>query len=87
MNKGGVDRNLRMIIFGNSKGNNMHFRYDALDEPDLLAAVDKWGFFYKSQTKRIKMATLPWPDTCKYLILWWCRRGDSNSHGESPTRP
>jgi len=42
MRKAGIDRNLRMAIFGHSDGSDMDFRYDAIDEADLLDAIDRF---------------------------------------------
>jgi integrase len=39
--KAGVDRNLRMVMFGHSDGNDMEFRYDTIDDADLLYCVDQ----------------------------------------------
>ena len=39
--RAGVSRNVRMAIMGHSSGNDMNFRYDTIDESDLLDAVDK----------------------------------------------
>lgn len=40
MRKAGIDRNLRMAIFGHSDGSDMESRYDAVDESDLVRAID-----------------------------------------------
>jgi hypothetical protein len=45
MRKAGIDRNLRMFIFGHSDGNDMDYRYDTIDNSDLLAAVDQLEMF------------------------------------------
>lgn len=39
--KSGVDKNVRMAWFGHSSGNDMDFRYDIVDEEDLIKAVDQ----------------------------------------------
>jgi hypothetical protein len=39
--KAGVDKNVRMVIFGHSNGNDMDLRYDTVDEGDLMDAIDK----------------------------------------------
>jgi integrase len=39
--KAGVARNVIMIIMGHIAGNDMNFRYDTIDETDLLNAVDR----------------------------------------------
>ena len=54
MRKAGVDRNVRMVIFGHSDGNDMDSRYDTVDGVDLLAAVDKREGYLKNihQAKR-----------------------------------
>jgi integrase len=39
--KAGVDKNVRMIIFGHSDGNDMDSHYDTVDEGDLIDAIDR----------------------------------------------
>jgi integrase len=39
--KAGVDKNVRMVIFGHSGNDDMDFRYDTVDEGDLINAIDK----------------------------------------------
>ena len=39
--KAGVDKNVRMVMFGHSNSNDMDLRYDIVDETDLLNAVDQ----------------------------------------------
>jgi integrase len=39
--KSGVDKNVRMTCFGYSSGNDMDYRYDIVDEEDLIKAVDQ----------------------------------------------
>lgn len=41
LRKAGVDRNVRMAIFGHTDGNDMDSRHDTVDETDLLSAVDQ----------------------------------------------
>ena len=43
--KAGVDKNVRMVIFGHSGNDDMDFRYDTVDEGDLLDAIDKVEMF------------------------------------------
>jgi integrase len=40
MRTAGIDRNLRMAIFGHTNPDDMDSRYDAIDESDLLGAID-----------------------------------------------
>jgi len=46
--KAGVEKNVIMVIMGHSAGNDMNFRYDSVDEADLLNVVDQIGFFLDS---------------------------------------
>lgn len=39
--KAGVDKNVRMIMFGHSNSNDMDLRYDIVDETDLLNAIEQ----------------------------------------------
>jgi integrase len=48
MRKAGIDRNIRMFIFGHSNGNDMNFRYDTIDDQDLLTAVDQLEAFLQN---------------------------------------
>jgi len=41
LRKAGVDRNIRMVIFGHTDGNDMDSRYDKVDEGDLIDAIDR----------------------------------------------
>ena len=41
MRKAGIDKNIRMLIFGHKDNSDMDARYDILDEQDLLTAVDR----------------------------------------------
>ena len=43
--KAGVDKNVRMVIFGHSGYYDMDFRYDTVDEGDLIDAIDKAELF------------------------------------------
>jgi integrase len=47
LRKAGVDRNVRMAIFGHVGGNDMDARYDTIDESDLKAAVDQLEVFLR----------------------------------------
>jgi len=46
--KSGVDKNVRMACFGHGSGNDMDFRYDIVDEGDLIKAVDQMGAFLEN---------------------------------------
>ena len=46
--KAGVDKNVRMVMFGHSGNNDMDFRYDSVDEGDLIDAIDRVEMFLKS---------------------------------------
>jgi len=50
--KAGVDKNVRMVIFGHSNPNDMDLRYDTVDEEDLIDAIDKIETFLKSSYYR-----------------------------------
>ena len=39
--KAGVDKNVRMVIFGHSNPNDMDLRYDTVDDEDMIDAIDK----------------------------------------------
>jgi integrase len=39
--RAGVHRNVAMAIMGHSAGDDMNFRYDTIDESDLLSAIDQ----------------------------------------------
>lgn len=43
--KAGVDKNVRMVIFGHSNSNDMDSRYDTVDEEDLIDAIDRVELF------------------------------------------
>ena len=46
--KASVEKNVIMVIMGHSAGNDMNFRYDSVDEADLLNAVDQIEAFLES---------------------------------------
>ena len=46
--KAGVDKNIRMVIFGHANIDDMDSRYDIVDESDLLTAVDQIEVFLQS---------------------------------------
>ena len=46
--KAGVDKNVRMVMFGHSGSDDMDFRYDTVDEGDLLNAIDKVEMFLQN---------------------------------------
>ena len=46
--KAGVDKNIRMVIFGHMNPDDMDSRYDIVDESDLLTAVDQIEVFLQS---------------------------------------
>ena len=46
--KSGVDKNVRMAWFGHSSGNDMDFRYDVVDEEDLIKAVDQMDAYLEN---------------------------------------
>ena len=48
MRKARVDKNVRSVIFGHSDNGDMDFRYDNVDEADLLDAIDGTEAFIKS---------------------------------------
>ena len=48
LRKAGVDRNVRMVIFGHTDGNDMDSRYDTVDETDLRNAVDRYEVFFQN---------------------------------------
>ena len=39
--KAGIDKNIRMVMFGHSDSNDIDLRYDRVDDQDLLAATDQ----------------------------------------------
>jgi integrase len=47
MRKAGIARNVIMVIMGHS-ANDMNYRYDAVDETDLINAIDKLEVFLES---------------------------------------
>ena len=46
--KAGVDKNVRMVIFGHSNSNDMDSRYDTVDEEDLIDAIDRVELFLQN---------------------------------------
>ena len=56
MRKAGIDRNIRMVIFGHSDGNDMDSRYDTIDRADLLDAVDKLEEYLKKCSRNVHQA-------------------------------
>ena len=53
MRKAGVDKNVRAIIFGHSVNGDMDFRYDHIDEADLLDAIDKAETFLENVSQNV----------------------------------
>jgi integrase len=53
MRKAGVDKNVRAVIFGHSINGDMDFRYDHVDESDLLEAIDRTETFLQSVSKNV----------------------------------
>jgi integrase len=54
MRKAGVDKNERAVIFGHSLSDDMDFRYDHVDESDLLDAIDRTENFLESVSENEK---------------------------------
>ena len=50
--KAGVDKNIRMVIFGHTNPDDMDSRYDIVDESDLLTAVDQIEVFLQNSHYR-----------------------------------
>jgi len=48
MRKAGIDKNIRMLIFGHSNTSDMDSRYDIIDEQDLLTAVDQLEIYLEN---------------------------------------
>ena len=48
MRKAGIDKNIRMFIFGHSDSSDMDLRYDIIDESDLLNAIDQLENYFKN---------------------------------------
>ena len=48
MRRAGVDNNARAVIFGHSIGGDLEFRYDHVNESDLLAAIERTEEFLES---------------------------------------
>ena len=55
--KAGVDKNVRMVIFGHSNSNDMDLRYDTVDEGDLIDAIDKIETFLQNSHYRTKKSS------------------------------
>ena len=55
--KAGVDKNVRMVIFGHSGYDDMDFRYDTVDEGDLIDAIDRVELFLQGRNHRIVTTT------------------------------
>ena len=53
MRKAGVDKNVRAVIFGHSINGDMDFRYDHVDEADLLDAIDRTEIFLQSVSENV----------------------------------
>jgi integrase len=53
MRKAGVDKNVRAVIFGHSVSGDMDFRYDHVDEVDLLDAIDRTEVFLESVSQNV----------------------------------
>lgn len=53
MRKAGVDKNVRAIIFGHSVGGDMDFRYDYVDETDLLDAIDRTETYLENVSENV----------------------------------
>ena len=56
MRKAGVDKNVRAVIFGHSVSGDMDFRYDHVDEVDLLDAIDRTEVFLESVSQNVSQA-------------------------------
>ncbi len=50
--KAGVDKNVRMVMFGHSGNNDMDFWYDSVDEGDLIDAINRVGMFLQNSHYR-----------------------------------
>jgi integrase len=53
MRKAGVDKNVRAVIFGHSINGDMDFRYDHIDESDLLNAIDQTETYLQSVSQNV----------------------------------
>ena len=53
MRKAGVDKNARAVILGHSVSGDMDFRYDHVDEADLLDAIDLTKAYLKSISENV----------------------------------
>jgi integrase len=51
--KAGVDKNVRMVIFGHFGYDDMDFRYDTVDEGDLIDAIDRVELFLQDSSYQI----------------------------------
>ena len=53
--KAGVDKNIRMVIFGHANLDDMDSRYDIVDESDLLTTVDQIEAYLENVDHRVDM--------------------------------
>jgi integrase len=53
MRKAGVDKNVRAVIFGHSINGDMDFRYDHIDESDLLDAIDRTETYLQTVSQTV----------------------------------
>jgi hypothetical protein len=53
MRKAGVDKNVRAVIFGHSINADMDFRYDHIDESDLLNAIDQTETYLQNVSQNV----------------------------------
>lgn len=51
--KAGVDKNIRMVIFGHANPDDMDSRYDIVDESDLLTTVDQIEAYLENVDHRV----------------------------------
>ena len=56
MRKPGVDKNVRGVIFGHSVSGDMDFRYDHVDEADLLDAIDRTEVYLENVSQNVSQA-------------------------------
>jgi hypothetical protein len=56
MRKAGVDKNVRGVIFGHSVSDDMDFRYDHVDESDLLDAIDRTEAYLEGVSQNVSQA-------------------------------
>ena len=66
--KAGVARNVIMIIMGHSAGNDMNFRYDTVDEIDLLIAVDQIEDYLKNVDHPVDQVAKKLPTKSKVFL-------------------